>query len=211
MRVDAYFLPQVLILIKALVRSLASPDIGGIDLLRSSDVKSVYLIHTIDDMLDRDVNVDKFFRLLNFEEPNRKLPFFLNISKFEPAKRQTVKLTFYNHCGRKEHRFQFQCFLVPSNFTAALALFGCNVATGNDSMLFIYEEGQWDNLERAYDFAEAEMFGYQRPRICACEKMARDFKRSVSEEIQVNPIVLIFVFVLVVAAFAFLYFCFKSE
>lgn len=135
----------------------------------------VYYVHTIHEVVKGSLDIGKLFKAFKYTEYEHELPFVFRSYKFRPAQEIQKNFSTFELCGEIERPYDVELFLMPQNQTGTGILYGCNIGTGVDAIMFVYDDESWDAEDKRFHYQFLDMPLSLGSQICECNKAASDY------------------------------------
>lgn len=164
-----------------------------------------YFVHTIHEVVKGSLDIGKLFKAFKYKEYEHELPFVFRSNKFRPADEIQANFSTFKLCGELERPYDVELFLMPENQTGTGILYGCNIETGVDAIMFVYDDETWDAEDKRFHDKFLNMPLSLRSQICECNSAATDYINECLHPGISKKQVLIVFGVVVVAVFVVFY------
>lgn len=146
--------------------------------LTQSTATTIYMVHSIDDVLNGSISQRTLLEKHSISDNDRQLPALLNTKAFRLANTEVHPENHPKMCDEKNDKFVRLFILSPKGSEMAGILYGCNMNTRINTMIFFYDEPRWNDEDLRYHHNYSRMSSNFQAEICGCNETVDKFIRS---------------------------------
>lgn len=129
----------------------------------------IYFVHTILEASKGSLQVEMLHRMCKYSVKDLELPLVFNGFQFRPAERRSENFSTFAFCG-KPKSYDVEFFSPPFKYSGHGILYGCNIRTGVDVIILVYDDEPWNAVNDLLEMPKS--IG---SKICDCNKTATEY------------------------------------